>query len=241
VLQERGSGLPNHQNCVFCSSASEYFGNTPEFKKIIRDRVKNRKLFETENFVVMPSIGQIVEGYLLIMPKSHSSSIADMDQTLFDELEYVYTHTGKILEKHYSKPIFFEHGVCRTEYDSFNGCCVDHAHIHAVPAQVNVVEELKKEFKFTKIKSVSELKVVKNKNYLYVDDISGDKLVFEANKIRSQHIRYLIANKLNVPEKGDWFCYPGEEEMISTISRLSKEKMKNYEETILLVDKDSRL
>lgn len=227
--------------CVFCDSRHETFGNTPEFKRITEGKIPNRKLFETENFVVFPTVGQIVEGYLLIMPKSHTTSIANMNKQLFDELEYVYSQTSNILESNYSKPIFFEHGVCRTAYDNYNGCCVDHAHIHAVPAQVNVSNELKKEFKFTKIKKVSELaKIGKNGNYLYVDDISGDKLVFEANSVRSQHIRYLIAEELNVPEKGDWYIYPGEQEINATIRKLSKEKMKKFEETMLVVGKDER-
>ena len=147
----RGENAQSYlDGCVFCDSRHDVFGNTPEFKRLAGSEVSSRKLFETENFVVLPSVGQIVEGYLLIMPKSHATSIANMDLELFDELEYVYAQTEKILETNYSRPIFFEHGVCRTGYDYFNGCCVDHAHIHAVPVQVDVAEELKREFRFTR-------------------------------------------------------------------------------------------
>ena len=223
-------------DCVFCNSKSTTFGNTPEFERIVENKIKSRLLFETENFAVFPTVGQIVEGYLLIMPKTHVTSIASLDDHLLEELEYVYKEVRSILKNNYSEPIFFEHGVCRSEY-KFNGCCVDHAHIHAVPASVNVSNELKKEYKYTKINKISELgKYARNENYLYVNDISGNHFIFEANEIRSQHIRYLVSEILNTPNKGDWTLYPGKQEIISTIEKLSNEKIKKFQDSILIVE-----
>jgi len=227
--------------CVFCDSRNEIFGNTPEFKRLLGDKIASRKLFETENFVVLPSVGQIVEGYLLIMPKPHFTSMANMDKALFPELEHVYSEIERILKSNYTKPIFFEHGVCRSEYQ-YNGSCIDHAHIHAVPAPVDVSDELAKKYKFTEIKKVSELgTIARDKNYLYVDNGSGTKFIFEANNIQSQLIRYLIAEKLGTPKKGDWFLYSGKEEMLATMKRLSHEKMKKFEEVTLIVDNERNL
>lgn len=227
--------------CVFCDSRITTFGNTPEFKRLLGDKITSRKIFETENFVVLPSVGQIVEGYLLIMPKPHFTSMANMDKTLFPELEHVYSEVDRILKSNYTKPIFFEHGVCRSEYQ-YNGSCIDHAHIHAVPAPVDVSDELAKKYKFTKIKKVSELgEIAHDKNYLYVDNGSGNKFIFEANNIQSQLIRYLIAEKLNTPKKGDWFLYSGKEEMLATIKRLSQEKMKKFEGATLIVGNERKL
>jgi len=227
--------------CVFCDSITTTFGNTPEFKRLLGDKITSRKIFETENFVVLPSVGQIVEGYLLIMPKPHFTSMANMDKALFPELEHVYSEVDRILKTNYTTPIFFEHGVCRSEYQ-YNGSCIDHAHIHAVPAPVDVSDELAKKYKFTKIKKVSELgEIAHDKNYLYVDNGSGNKFIFEANNIQSQLIRYLIDEKLNTPQKGDWFLYSGKEEMLATIKRLSQEKMKKFEGATLIVSNERKL
>ena len=226
-------------SCVFCDSKSEIFGNTPEFKRITEEKLDSRILFETENFAVFPTVGQIVEGYLLIMPKTHVSAISNLEKNLLDELEYVYSEVRTILKEHYSEPIFFEHGVCRSEYE-FNGSCIDHAHIHAVLAPVNISDELKKEFKYTKINSISDLGNYNGTNYLYVNDISGDKLILEANNIRSQHIRYLIADALKTPEKGDWYLYPGRDEMINTINKLSGIEIKSFKEAMLIVNQDGK-
>ena len=233
--------ISTFEKCVFCESHHETFGNTPEFKRLIGDKTNDRILFETKNFVVVPSVGQIVEGYLLIMPKKHYISISNLDYELFDELEAVYSETRDILEKNYSKPIFFEHGVCRAEY-YFNGCCVDHAHIHAVPAPVNVSESLKNEFRYTKIEKVSDLgQIARDKNYLFVDDFSRNMYAYEANEVRSQHIRYLIADLLGVPEKGDWTLYPGEKEMIATINKLSYWRKQKLRDEMLIVSKHGEM
>lgn len=226
-------------SCVFCNSKNTTFGNTPEFKRIIEDKLCSRILFETENFAIFPSVGQIVEGYLLIMPKTHVSAISNLKKELLDELEYVYSEVKSILKKHYAEPIFFEHGVCRSHYE-FNGSCVDHAHIHAVPAPVNVSKELKKDYKYTKINSVADLGKYEGTNYLYIDDISGDKLILEANDIPSQLIRYRIADELNMPSKGDWYLYPGKDEMLNTIKKLSGVKIKKFREAMLVVGKDAK-
>ena len=234
-----GEDLLYLDSCVFCQSRHETFANTPEFKRLVGDKIDSRILFETENFVVFPTVGQIVEGYLLIMPKTHVSAISNLDSKLLDELEYVYSQVRSILKEHYAEPIFFEHGVCRSEYQ-FNGCCVDHAHIHAVPAHVNISDNLKKEYKYTKINNVSDLGKYDGTNYLYIDDISGDKLILEANEIPSQLIRYLIADALNTPEKGDWSLYTGKDEMINTINKLSGITIKSFKEAMLIVDQDGK-
>lgn len=238
-MQRGELGSTYVDSCVFCQSRHEVFGNTPEFKRLLGDKIDSRLLFETENFAVFPTVGQIVEGYLLIMPKTHVSAISELKKNLLKELEYVYSEVRTILKNNYAGPIFFEHGVCRSEYQ-FNGCCVDHAHIHALPAPVNISDELKKEYKYTKINNVSDLGKYDGTNYLYIDDISGDKLILEANEIPSQLIRYRIADALNTPEKGDWSLYPGKDEMFNTIKKLSGIQIKKFEEVMLIVDQDGK-
>jgi ATP adenylyltransferase len=235
------SGTLSRVNCVFCDSTKTCFGNTPEFKKLVENEIPNRIVYETENFVVVPSVGQIVEGYLLIMPKKHFMSIANLDEELFEELEGVFNKTETILEKEYSKPIFFEHGVCRLSYN-FNGCCVDHAHIHAVPVSLNISDPLKNEFtSFTTIKKISELsKRAKNANYLFVKDNTDQMFVFNANEIRSQHVRYLIADMLGMRSKGDWTLYPGKEEILATLRRLAFWNQDRLHGGILLTNRNAR-
>ena len=83
--------------CDICSELQKdqkaYFYSTYE------SSISNRIIHETENLHVIPSIGQIVEGYLLIVPKNHYLSIGQMPANLIAEVEetkeYLYKHISK--------------------------------------------------------------------------------------------------------------------------------------------------
>jgi diadenosine tetraphosphate (Ap4A) HIT family hydrolase len=213
-----GLDLSTSKTCPFCDSSGDRFGNTPDFRRLVGQQVGHRVLRETEHFVVIPSLGQIVEGYLLIMPKAHVRSIALIDDGLKSELEQLYRETSEVLEYAYRRPIFYEHGMGFP--DQGNGCCVDHAHIHAVPVTLRVSSFLQS-FRSQRIKNVGDLSgIVRGIDYLYVEDASNDRVVYYASKLRSQYMRYLIAEMVGAPDKGDWTIYPGVNELLSTIRKL---------------------
>lgn len=176
----------------------------------------NRIVYETENFIVFPSIGQIVEGYLLIAPKKHYLSIAALPNELFNELEFVKKKIEETLTNIYIKPIFFEHGSVSEKQRA--GCCVTHAHIHAVPADVSISDFLSKNFIANKIKFYSELP--KNEAYLFLEE-KNERFVYSIEEfVPSQYLRKIIANRLGCAEKGDWRAYPGINELKKTIEKL---------------------
>jgi diadenosine tetraphosphate (Ap4A) HIT family hydrolase len=169
---------------------------------------------------VLPSLGQIVEGYLLIMPKGHYRSFALLDEELFEEAESVYSETEAILRRTYTRPIFYEHGMGYSA--SGNGCCVDHAHIHAIPVSLSLFARLEQEFEWSNIQKLEDLsRMVKGTHYLFVQDSSQQKRVYYASNVKAQYIRHIVAEQLGTPDKGDWMLYPGVEEVLNTIRRLS--------------------
>lgn len=80
------------------------------FLEIEKENFGNRILFETENFLVFPTLGQIVEGYLLIASKEHYLNIGEIPLELYPELEKLQHKVRKVLEDNYYTPLFFEHG-----------------------------------------------------------------------------------------------------------------------------------
>ena len=212
--------VPDFDKCVFCRSRYTTFGNTPDFMRLVRGRATRRILYETSNFVVLPSLGQIVEGYLLIMPKAHYRSFAFLSGGLLDEAEHVYSETRRMLKRVYRTPIFYEHGMGYT--GSGNGCCVDHAHIHAIPAPVMLADILRQEFRWTQIRCLTDLaKLVRGAPYLFVEDATHERCVYHATGLRAQFVRHLVAELLGTPDRGDWMLYPGIEELLRTIEKLS--------------------
>ncbi|HLD58433.1 MAG TPA: hypothetical protein VI977_02215 [archaeon] len=207
-------------DCAYCAFVE---GGADNFKG---RNIGNRILFESKNFVVFPTIGQIVEGYLLIAPKKHFISIAAIPKSMFSELEKLQKKVRAVLEENYSTPLFFEHGpVSETKKGS---CCITHAHLHAVPIELDIVRELEKKFKPKKILSLAELKknFWKKKPYFFVETNSKERFAFSVPEIApSQYIRRIIAIRTGNPEKWDWHTAPEIDRFFRTCQKL-KNKFK---------------
>lgn len=181
----------------------------------------NRIIFESDNFVVVPSLGQIVEGYLLIISKKHYTSIGEIPPGLHDELDTVCQKVRKILFDSYGMPLFFEHGPsCKRQK---GGSCIDHAHLHVVPVQIDILPELSKHFRYKIIKSFDALKKQFDKgvSYFFYESNLRERYLFEVSEIvPSQYIRQIIASKIGKPERWDWRSCFGINELLKTIERL---------------------
>lgn len=169
----------------------------------------NRILFESDKFLVFPSLGQIVEGYLLIASKKHYIGMAEIPENLYTELEKVQEKVKEVLTENYCKPLFFEHGA--VSESKKGGCCIEHAHIHAVPIKLNILESLTGYFEYNKISSFNELKKQSEMQipYFFLEE-DGRRYLFQVRDVvPPQYIRQIIAKKLNCEEKWDWREYLG--------------------------------
>lgn len=185
------------EDCRFCN---EFQIGKTEFMGDVLERI----LFQSDNFYVFPSLGQIVEGYLLISPKEHYISIAQLPDKLYNELEEVQEKTIKILVREYQEPIFFEHGPISEREKG--GCCIAHAHLHAVPAKADLLKRLEKHFSYFKISLYNELP--KDMQYLFFQNNQRERFVIPIREIiPSQYLRQLLASELNI-KKWDWRLYP---------------------------------
>ena len=195
-------------NCPYCDE----FKNGSEYG----DRI----LYESENFVVFPALGPIVDGNLLIVPKKHFISMRYVPIELYPELKTVYQRVRAILAENYRSPLFFEHGpISQTKR---GGCCVEHAHFQAVPADFDIFEDLAKQFKYKKIKTIDDIRKNKNgKPYFYYESNLGEKYLFDIpDVVPSQYIRKIIANKIGKPEIWDWRTHLGLDKMSEILKKL---------------------
>jgi diadenosine tetraphosphate (Ap4A) HIT family hydrolase len=202
-------------NCEFCA----------EFEKgnFGLNGIEDRILYKSDNFVVFPSVGQIVEGYLLITSKDHYISMGAVPEQLHAELESVEDKVRNVLGKVYTTPLFFEHGPISDK--NRGGSCIDHAHFHCVPVDIDIVEDLSRTFPYEQISSFKGLTRIFEHHvpYFFVEE-NKDRYVFNINfPVFSQYIRRLIADKIGKPERGDWRNYPGYDEMKRVIERLRPE------------------
>jgi diadenosine tetraphosphate (Ap4A) HIT family hydrolase len=179
-----------------------------------------RGLFETEQFRVVPSLGQIVEGHVLVVPVSHVCALADLSSSELRALEVMRPRVRSVMGTAYSNCIFFEHGV---RGEGAGGCGIDHAHMHAVPVAADgVLEKLQQEFGGNRVDSIQGIKYAlpAGSSYLFFEDVNGDRFVFPVSNLPSQFLRKLVAESIG-KSNWDWRACGYEPELISTIQRLS--------------------
>jgi len=179
-------------NCAMC-------GNILEKKNILKYKSQ----------WIAPDFGAITSGYLLLFSNRCVPSIGYFNKVEFRDVEKLITKTREILSKRYKRNVvFFEHGAV-DGYAKKAGCCVAHAHIHAVPIPEDInlalfetdlkayVGRLKKQ----KIDRLEEIKkLIKNKSsYLLYITTTGNKFVYDIadKQIPSQMFRKYISN---IPE-----------------------------------------
>ena len=96
----------------------------------------NTPLFESPNFVALPSLGALVEGWLLLVPKQHFIAMGALPESLCDEMTAMKQLLWSALQECYGTSCAFEHGPSASLRDV--GCGVDHAHLHFVPTSFDL-------------------------------------------------------------------------------------------------------
>ena len=193
---------PTIENCVYCKYDKDSPGPT------------SRILYKSENFFVIPTFGQFVSGYLLIIPNEHIMSNAELEPELIEEFENVLSDIEYILKLTYpSAPGFlvWENGSGKNGIGKAKDSLV-HAHVHVAPAVLNseVIEKISG-FPFDKI-VLQELPKYKEHSYLLVRTPDKSKWKINNNPnlyIPRQYVRQLIAEEYNLPgDAWNWRTHP---------------------------------
>ena len=81
-------------DCVFCN--------------LDLNKIENTVIYETENFRVIPSVGALVDGYVLIVSKEHINSLAELNDKQKKEYQKLVLRVSTIFKSIYKKtPILF--------------------------------------------------------------------------------------------------------------------------------------
>jgi ATP adenylyltransferase len=198
--------------CALCSS-------------IARPRAPwDRPLFESENLVAVPSLGSLVEGWLLIVPRAHFISTGSFDRSLERELAAFKREIWARLETVYGEVCAFEHGPYAPRRQA--GCGVDHAHVHLVPLSFDLAKAalpfLSTDADWTRASwSDCSRAIEREVDYLFVEQPLGVGRIAVADRFGSQILRKAIATAIGKPREFDWREYPQQHVIDSTISRLS--------------------
>jgi len=207
------------KECQFCIEFKDI--NKSLFPSMTNYKIKNRIVYEDNDFIVLVPLGQFIEGGLLLLTKEHIHSFAHLDKdkyillnTLVDKIKSVIFEVFGII------PIIFEHS---SSIDRSKGsCCVDHAHLNIFPVNININDYITDRL-FTSIAFIDELTKLKfyDNGYLYVDSPLSGKVIFDGKNVPTQLIRQYLTHSLGCESRWHWKDYIGINEIEETLSKLS--------------------
>jgi ATP adenylyltransferase len=185
-------------------------------------------VFESKDFAALPTVGALVEGWLLIVPKAPAISFAKLSNSQFAELEVFLSDIVSVMESVYGTVSVFEHGP--STQGSCIGCGVDYAHLHIVPVQCDLLAEARRIAPNIKWKEIPSLEAVssciesENGYWFLKQDFRSDACYIGTavdGKPTSQLFRKVIAASIGCPSAYDWKQHLGEQNIIATVRKLN--------------------
>lgn len=179
---------PRESACPLCLAVSDVAGSRPE----------NSHLFETPNYIVMPCIGPLVPGHLMVVSRGHFPSLGAMGTFAIAEYE--------LLAKRLRAAAIFSTGALEAEHGGTTtdcgGACVLHTHIHWLPGLGGYDEAFEGVLPAateagSEIASITKLSVP----YVSLRGTTGRLFVYVATELPSQVLRQLICSQLG---RQDW-------------------------------------
>jgi ATP adenylyltransferase len=198
--------------CRFC-------GNLAVATRAPWDRV----LWETPSFVITPTLGAIVEGWLLVISKRHHLCMGALPPAELHELQSVTHHAASVVQDLYGPVAIFEHGPAQPQQQV--GCGVDHAHMHIVPTACDLIAGARKhlpehvQWELTETFGSIHRYTRAERSYLYLEQY-GRRLVASDQELPSQLFRRVIAAHIGEPERWNWREHPFHEQAEATARRL---------------------
>lgn len=176
----------------------------------------NRKLLETPSFVVLPSLGPLFPGHVMVVSKEHVHSLAAMGDAVLREYDDL---SRRLREGPFfagSIPLEAEHG---STSDEKAGACVVHTHVHWIPGVGSRFDELRELLPPMIAESLTDV-VESGTPYIFLR--AGHREgVFAARGLPSQTVRRLLCEILDRGDS-DWTQSPRLDWVAETVKAWSK-------------------
>lgn len=180
-------------------------------------------LFQNDVVYVIPALGSFVRGYVLFIHQDHKDCFAEgMDRTIVRSKRRLRS----LLEDIYDACIFYEHGRAGGCFERGN-CRIDfHAHLHAVPVDVDISDVIAEDFQRIKIDDWREVATLSREHpeYLYFESENEEQYFYVAEgSVEDQYLRKRVCESLDLPtEYADWRRNPFYDTMEKTVETVEK-------------------
>jgi diadenosine tetraphosphate (Ap4A) HIT family hydrolase len=212
----------NPEICTFCAELAGIVHNSNYFRLAGHD-AKSRILWRNSEFALIPSLGPLAEGHLLLIPTYHTLSFANLPKTILANAENLVASVKQFFSERGRQILVFEHGslvLTSCDYEkrrkkAICGACTDHAHIHIVPSVsaqlvISTIEKMHVHTNKTTIKSLLGLREELDPALAYILIGGSDTkswLIFALEYVPSQFMRKLVASLIGLTE-WDWRQFP---------------------------------
>jgi diadenosine tetraphosphate (Ap4A) HIT family hydrolase len=181
--------------CALCVAVADATRHATPF-------LHNQKLLETDRFIVLPSLGPLMPGHVMVVGKEHLESLVSMGRDAFEEYEQLANHlraAAPFLRD--GEPLEAEHGSTANDKA---GACVVHTHVHWLPGLGGYLREFTKRLPLLSQHEIMDIPA--NVPYIFVR-AGAEKAIFHAAGLPSQTIRRTICEVLDRDDT-DWMRAP---------------------------------
>ncbi len=189
--------------------------------------VENTVLYETPNFVVVPTLGALVEGWVLIISKEHHLCMAALPPDCQKEFISLSRFVAEVIGENYGPATLFEHGPA--SHGLTIGCGVDHAHLHVLPLAFSLKERASKSDVLRNVEwakapdglaDVSDIHSA-GESYLYVAEPNVTPEFCAVRQLPGQFLRRVISAEVGCPDRYDYGQWHHTDNIKGTVDKLS--------------------
>lgn len=191
--------MPQCDGADFCE---EIAGATDtSFSRFYEGNPPHRRARSTANFEVLADMSPLVTGHLLLLPRKHYLSFAQVlghhpgeTEELLDDIATIYRET-------FGEPLILEHG---SGVDEESHACITHAHLHLLPADADAVDDLLVHdgLSYFDLESITELREAPwPESAYFLRHHRGRSRVYVPNgNQKRQYLRSVVASTLDIPD-----------------------------------------
>ena len=120
--------------CALCVAVADSTRHVTPF-------LHNQKLLETNRFIVLPSLGPLMPGHVMVVGREHQNSLASMGREALEEYEELANRLRVAPFLRDGVPLEAEHGSTANDKA---GACVVHTHVHWLPGLGGYLRDFQK-------------------------------------------------------------------------------------------------
>jgi diadenosine tetraphosphate (Ap4A) HIT family hydrolase len=223
VCEFRASDKSTHCESCVCSLCEEFAGTSaPLLKEVMSHEVETRILWEGNDWLLIPTIGPLTPGHLLLVPRKHYFSVLRSPSEVLTEFNALLERCASKLQSLYKKDVLvFEHGTIDGQKNC--GACIEHAHLHIAPGPSTFISSATSEFPGWSYRStITDLiPLIGNSPYMLIGSVKPQPF-FGVRQCRdhipSQFLRRVFAQELEEKVDWDWRKHPNANTFLKTMN-----------------------